>query len=100
MDERDRVHPPEIELPPIPLPGYEARQRARAMIWLSAMACGLSWLLFVIAPAWMGPEPPGGAWLMPLIGLGMQTLGLGWMVRIYRAAIDVEPDGHHWRYRD
>ena len=93
----------EVKLPPILLSGYESRREARAMIWLTALAIGLLWsLLFIAAPGgptpmFDGPIPDLRALL--LVPIGMQLIGLGWMIRIYRSAVDAEPDHDQWRYR-
>ena len=91
-----------IELPPILLPGYEARQRARAMIWLAVLVPAVAGFLGIAAPAPMGgfssePDPLGA--IVPLAGVAGVLFGLLWMVRIYRTSVDVEPDQGHWRYR-
>jgi hypothetical protein len=93
----------EVELPAILLPGYEARQSARALIVLALLVPAVALFLFIAAPGFMGGggthEPGPIAILVPLSGVGMFLFGLGWMVRIYRASIDVEPDHGNWRYR-
>ena len=85
------------------LPGYVARSHARSIIWLTALLIAALWsLLFIAAPGgsspmFSGPTPDPLALLM--VPVGMQLFGLGWMVRIDRAARDVEPDHGNWRYR-
>ena len=96
MDDHD------VELPVIPLPGYEARQRARVMVALPVIVASVVALLSITAPTPMGgmesdPDPLGA--LVPGIGIGMFLVGLAWMIRIYRVACDVEPDHGNWRYR-
>jgi hypothetical protein len=86
--------------------GLEGRQTARAMIALTVL-CGVATVLAWVAvpglmgamsgPMIRGPEP----WFAPLIpvaGVASYFVGLGWMVRIYRA--NPEPDTKGWRYRD
>jgi len=67
-----------------------------------AVACGAALLVGWIAlPGYVhpmfGPVPWYTDWL-PVVAVAIYFLGLGWMVRIYRA--DPEPDAHNWRYRD
>jgi hypothetical protein len=91
----------DVELPPTLLPGYERRQMARAIIALTLLVPAVGAFLFLAAPGTMG-----GPWdprpldvLVPAVGIGMYLVGLGWMARIYRASIDIEPDHGTWRYR-
>jgi hypothetical protein len=89
----------EVHLPPILLPGYEARQQARAIIVLSATVIPvLGLFIFIAAPGTMGGPLPGEE-VMPLVGVAIYLAGLAWMIWIYRSALDVEPDQGAWRYR-
>jgi hypothetical protein len=95
----------EVQPPPILLAGYEARQQARAIILLTVLVLGVAAFLFIASPG--GPSPMATedthvdalAILVPLVGIAMLLFGLLWMVRIYRSAVDVEPDHGNWRYR-
>jgi hypothetical protein len=80
--------------------GRRVRRIARAMIAL-AIGWGLGVLfLWVAQPGFMG-----GGWyapwyvsVLPIVGIVSYVVGLGWMVRIYRASL--EPGERAWRYRD
>ena len=74
---------------------------ARALIALAILS-GL-----LIVPAWVAqPSPmfvgfvPWPVPLLPMAGIVSYFIGLGWMVRIYRASANPEPDARSWRYRD
>jgi hypothetical protein len=79
--------------------GRRGRQVARRLIVLAVLpglAMLLAWIaqpgfMYVMSVPWFVPY-------IPFIGFVMYFLGLGWMVRIYRA--DPEPDRRSWRYRD
>lgn len=81
--------------------GLRGRRRARALIVL-AVVCGIVTLLACVAqPGYMRPMFAATPWpvqLLPVVGLAIYFIGLGWMVRIYRA--DPEPYRRSWRYRD
>ena len=55
--------------------------------------------LFLSASITMGGpmflEPPSFPWLVPAIGIGLNVIGLGWMVRLYRT--DPEAGRSSWR---
>jgi hypothetical protein len=78
--------------------GAERRAQARSIIALSIGIMGLQWLLIIAAPGYMGSQP-AFPWLAPSVAIAMQAIGLAWMMRIYRASFDPEPDQHAWRYR-
>lgn len=81
--------------------GLQGRRTARQLI-LFAVVCGLADLFgFVALPGATQPMfgiEPWYAPALPLVGLASYFLGLGWMIRLYRA--DPEPDRRSWRYRD
>jgi hypothetical protein len=55
----------------------------------------------IAQPGFMRPMVASVPWyanLLPVVGVAIYSLGLGWMVRIYRT--DPEPDARNWRYRD
>ena len=91
----------DVELPRIVLPGYESRQLARALIALALLVPAVGAFLFIAAPGTMGGpwEPEPLTVLVPSVGIGMYLVGLASMVRIYRAAMNVEADHDNWRYR-
>jgi hypothetical protein len=78
--------------------GLRGRQVGR-LIQLAALP-GFAMLFGWIAqPGYMDVMPvPWYVPYIPFIGIVMYFLGLGWMVRIYRA--DPDPDARNWRYRD
>ena len=68
-----------------------------------AVVCGIAPLLLWIAqPGFMRPMFGVTPWPVdaPAMGLAIYFIGLGWMVRIYRASANPEPDARNWRYRD
>lgn len=79
--------------------GRRGRTIGRAMIIFAALVLPASVLiLFIAAPGFTGgsigaTEPPP----IELVGAAIYILGLGWMIRIYRA--NPEPDQGAWRYR-
>jgi hypothetical protein len=87
--------------------GQRGRATGRAMIALAIVAIGVTVLLLVATPVYMGPGPmfsePPRLWfvpvdvLFPLTCIGGVAFGLAWMIRIHRG--DPEPDQHAWRYR-
>lgn len=81
--------------------GLQGRRVARQMIRV-AFACGVALLVGWIAlPGYVHPMFGSVPWYvdwLPVVGVAIYFLGLGWMVRIYRA--NPEPDAHNWRYRD
>ena len=100
------MHDDDVRLPPIPLPGYEARAQARAIFGLTGLVLGLAAFLFLAAPGGMGGTSTEDvridriAVAVLLVGFGMLLVGLAWMAWIYRSAFNGEPDPEHWRYRD
>jgi hypothetical protein len=71
---------------------------ARALIALAVLCALPIPLLWAVPTAPMfGPVPWYAPWL-PVAGVASYFVGLGWMVRIYRA--NPEPDTQSWRYRD
>lgn len=76
---------------------------ARALL-IAAIAMpavvGVWWILepFVMGAMSGNPsEPPWYEVALPWAGAAGYLIGLGWMIRIYRA--DPEPDEPTWRYR-
>ena len=87
--------------PDMPMDDKRGRRIARALIAL-AIVWGLGALfLWVAQPGYMGPmfveRQTFEIWL-PILGVASYFIGLGWMVRIYRARS--EPGERTWRYRD
>jgi hypothetical protein len=80
--------------------GQRGRRIARALIAL-AIIWGLGALfLWVAQPGFMGDGlyEPWYETALPIVGVASYFLGLGWMVRIYRAS--PEPGERTWRYHD
>lgn len=79
--------------------GQRGRRRARALIGL-AIGCGLATLYIVVARlGWF--DPMFMSWwaiALPVVAVASYSIGLGWMLRIYRA--HTEPGKRTWRYRD
>jgi hypothetical protein len=79
--------------------GLRGRRLARLMLVAVLAIDALVALLFMAAPSCMCPmysePPPVLHWLIPAIGVGVQAIGLAWMIRIYRAG----PEDHRswWR---
>jgi hypothetical protein len=77
--------------------GQRGRAYAKAELILAVLIVIGGAFLYVAQPArstpMSGPDP------MPIliIGIAGVVIGLGWMIRIYRA--DPEPDQGAWRYR-
>lgn len=77
-----------------------ARRMARALL---AVTLALPFIALVgVAMQPGGPSPmfdarPWYAHVLPWVGATAYVVGLGWMIRIYRA--DPEPDEPTWRYR-
>jgi NADH:ubiquinone oxidoreductase subunit K len=81
--------------------GQRGRRIARGLIVL-AIAWGLAALLLWVAqPGFVDPmfvQPQSFEIPLPIAGVASYFIGLGWMVRIYRA--QPEPGERTWRYRD
>ena len=81
--------------------GQRGRRIARGLIVL-AIVCGLvTVFMWVAQPGFMDPmfvERQTFAISLPILGVASYFIGLGWMVRIYRARS--EPGERTWRYRD
>ena len=80
-----------------------ARRMARALL-IAAIAMpavvGVWWILQPFVMDMMSgvpSEPPWYEVALPWAGAAGYLIGLGWMIRIYRA--DPEPDEPTWRYR-
>ena len=97
--------PAGIEPPRTPLPTNvdveAARGTARAMLMLVILLGALALFLWLAAPGFSGGgmmyEPPWYEVALPWAGPAIYLIGLGWMIRIYRA--NPEPDETTWRYR-
>ena len=77
-----------------------ARKTARSMLLLVIGLGILGFVMLLAAPGFIGGmmyEPPWYAAALPWAGPAIYLIGLGWMIRIYRA--DPEPDETTWRYR-
>jgi hypothetical protein len=69
------------------------------MIALAVLPGLVMLFAWISQPGFMYAKPvPSFVPFIPFIGFVMYVLGLGWMVRIYRA--EPEPDARSWRYRD
>ncbi len=84
--------------------GRRGREIARAMIVLAGALIALVLFYLVARPGWMGGpmfEPRYFGLSLDeaslVVGFGGMAVGLGWMIRIYRA--DPEPGERTWRYR-
>jgi NADH:ubiquinone oxidoreductase subunit K len=90
------THPPAMTTE-----GQRGRRIARGLIAL-AIVWGLGALfLWVAQPGYIGPmvvERQGFEIWLPIVGIVSYFIGLGLMVRIYRA--NPEPGERSWRYRD
>jgi hypothetical protein len=66
-----------------------------------ALVVGVDVLLYLGQSNHLGPmfdePPPVVGWLIPAIGVAAQALGLGWMIRIYRADPEAAPSS--WRLK-
>jgi hypothetical protein len=79
--------------------GQRGRRRARALIGL-AIGCGLATLYIVVARLGWFDLMFMSWWAiaLPVVAVASYSIGLGWMLRIYRA--HTEPGERTWRYRD
>lgn len=79
--------------------GQRGRRRARALIGL-AIGCGLATLYIVVARLGWFDTMFMSLWAiaLPVVAVASYFIGLGWMLRIYRA--HSEPGQRTWRYRD
>jgi hypothetical protein len=78
-----------------------ARRMARTMLAAAVALPVFVLLAWLIQPGDIGPmfsyEPPWYLVALPWAGAAGYVLGLGWMIRIYRA--NPEPGDRTWRYR-
>jgi hypothetical protein len=82
--------------------GQRGRRVARGLIVL-AVLYGLAILYLWVFLGRDFMEPTFGlvqsyGWVAVIVGVATYFLGIGWMIRIYRA--QREPDERTWRYRD
>jgi hypothetical protein len=74
--------------------GLRGRRTARLLLFAAVAIDALVVLLFLAAPNTIGPlqsGPPSPLlWLVPAIGIALNVVGLGLMIRIYRA----DPEAH------
>lgn len=79
--------------------GQRGRRKARALIGL-AIGLGLGTLYIVVAAPGRFDPMFMSLWAiaLPVVAVASYFIGLGWMVRIYRA--HTEPGERTWRYRD
>jgi hypothetical protein len=79
--------------------GARGRRQARLILFIAIAMDAFVCFLFVSAPGSIGPpltEPPSQVILVvPAIGIALNLIGLGWMVRIYRADPDAQQSS--WR---
>jgi hypothetical protein len=78
-----------------------ARRMARALIALAIVYGLVAVFLWVAQPGFMEPMFAVRQWFeiaLPIVGVASYFIGLGLMVRIYRAK--PEPGERTWRYRD
>jgi hypothetical protein len=80
--------------------GLRGRDTARWMLLVALVVDAFGVCLWIAAPnfieaARIGP-PSTLESLVPVVGVAMNVVGLGWMVRIYRA--DPEAHSSFWRY--
>jgi hypothetical protein len=82
--------------------GLTGRAVARYMIVFAALLPVAILLVWVVQPGHIGGgmlyEPPWYVVALPWAGAIGYLVGLGWMIRIYRA--DTEAGESTWRYRD
>jgi hypothetical protein len=77
-----------------------ARRMARLLIGAALLMPILMLIASIAQPGSFSPmfyEPPWFAAALPWVAAAVYLFGLGWMIRIYRA--DPEPDPQTWRYR-
>jgi hypothetical protein len=81
--------------------GSRGREIGRSMIILAAACLPMALFAYVARPGFFGFQPRFLGLTVDeialLVGFGGMAVGLGWMIRIYRA--DPEPDEPTWRYR-
>lgn len=77
----------------------EARLIGRGLITVAVVLPFLVLIAWVMQPGGISPmyEPPWYAAALPWAGVAGYLLGLGWMIRIYRA--NPERGERSWRYR-
>jgi hypothetical protein len=78
----------------------EARALGRQMIALVLTVPVFAVVWWVAQPGFMGGPwvEPWYVTVMPWAGWAIYTVGVGWMVRIYRTS-HLEPEKSSWRYR-
>lgn len=81
--------------------GLRGRRQAQLILMIAVAIDLVMVLLFVAQPTYIGPmslePPPFLWWLIPAVGIGVNLLGLAWLIRIYRA--DPEGGQSSWRLR-
>jgi hypothetical protein len=79
--------------------GLRGRRQARALLLVAALIVAVEIVLVAFQPNMMGPmiaeAPPFGVGLALMAGIGIQALGLAWMIRLYPR--DPEAHASSWR---
>ena len=80
--------------------GLEGRRRAQSMLVVPMVLVGFVGFLFIASPHGMGGGgwSPFGFWVS-WVGVVGFTIGVAWMIRIYRATLDPEAHRSAWRSR-
>ena len=55
--------------------------------------------LWIAAPQFMGQRENTWSTVLPIAAGAGVVIGFAWMIRIYRASFNPEPDHRGWRYR-
>jgi hypothetical protein len=80
--------------------GLRGRRTAQVMLQVAIVIDALVAFLFIAGPQSIGAiqfGPPSILeWLVPVVGVALNLIGLVWMVRIYRADPEAHPS--FWRF--
>jgi len=75
--------------------GLRGRRAGFAVIAMTTLVLLVFGMLIVLGPSSMGPPAPDGVLLLSGAGVLGIVIGLGWMIRIYRA----DPEAHDSFFR-
>ena len=81
--------------------GQQGREHAKVEFVFAVLYVLVAAFLWIAAPQFMGGPSSANTWstVLPIAAILSVVIGFAWMIRIYRASFNPEPDHRGWRYR-